>query len=166
MEPLWDWLLPQGICCVRKSSATSGRSSDSLSYLTNAEWPSYGSGSEMYQHTVQPRDGTCFIRSKLKNWNHFFVHPVVCLKIQWEGVRMVLSIFLIFRFDLLTLELEVMSNNCVHDRWILSTNELCRYLDIFAGWPFLAARRQAGRCAVTEAERWTCCWGRILTEFC
>lgn len=29
---------------------------------------------------------------------------------------MVLSIFLIFRFDLLTLELEVMSNNCVHDR--------------------------------------------------
>ena len=73
--------LPPGICCVRKSSETVGRSSESLSYLTNSEWPSYGSGSEMYQHTVQPRDGTCFIR-----------------------------------FDLLTLELEVISTNCVHDR--------------------------------------------------
>ena len=97
------------------------------------------------------------------NCNHFFVHSVVCLKIQLKGDRMVLSKFFLSRFDLLTLELEVISTNCVHDRWILSTNGGGRYLDIFAGWPFLEARRQAGQCAVTEAERWTCCLGRILT---
>ena len=40
----------------------------------------------------------------------------MCLKIQLKGDRMVLSKFFLSRFDLLTLELEVISTNCVHDR--------------------------------------------------
>merc|ERR1712051_524292 len=77
----WDQAFSQGVCCVVKSSAGSGRSSAGVSYFQNPDWPSSGNGSELFIHNVQPSADTCFIR-----------------------------------FDLLTLELGVMGDNCVHDR--------------------------------------------------